>query len=205
MGGIFSQSPVIKKNLVPRILQYIEKEFEIKMKISGLKSLQKGFTLVEVLIGVALVGLLAGVITSAINQIITVNASSTARMTAVKQVENAINYMRKDLLMAQTILPDESDPSGFPLIIRWTEWRTNNKYLIIYSLNSDSHELYREQSINSGTPEVTLIARNIESINVVEPGNYAGGKIAITITSRVGGMRPATETRTFEVLPRPAM
>ncbi|MCR4394747.1 MAG: prepilin-type N-terminal cleavage/methylation domain-containing protein [Dehalococcoidales bacterium] len=174
------------------------------MKISISKSLQRGFTLIEVLIGVALVGVLAGVITAAIYQIITVNASSTARMTAIKQVENAINYLRKDLLMAQTIIPDATDPSGFPLVIRWTEWNTNNKYTINYYLNSDTHELYRQKSINGGTPETTLIAKNIESISVISPETYSGGKIAITITSMVGGMRPASETRTFEVLPRPA-
>ena len=46
---------------------------------------QKGFTLVEVLIAVALIGLISGSIATTIFLVFNVNNSSTAHMTAVKQ------------------------------------------------------------------------------------------------------------------------
>jgi prepilin-type N-terminal cleavage/methylation domain-containing protein len=165
-----------------------------------------GFTLIEVLVGLAIVSILAVVVGQAISEMFVINASGNARMSAVKQVENAIDIIRKDCLMAREIQLDGSD-SGFPLKLAWIDWHTDRQIEITFTL--DNGELKRQFSEISGTDisEVAerVIATTISSINVevkVDPLDFRSHYV-ITLASTVGGFRPATEVRTFEVLPRP--
>ena len=167
-------------------------------RINRNSSRQSGFTLVEVLVGIALTGILSIGITAAIAQIFIVNASSVSRMTAIKEVENAIDSMRVDVQMAQNI--SRGADQGFPLTLSWIDW-DNNKFEVTYTLVSG--ELQRTQMTNNDAAKAATksLGNNIASIELNTP--QGTNNLNVTITSLAGDYRTASETRIFEILPRP--
>ena len=85
---------------------------------------QTGLTLIELIVAMAITALVTGGITGSIFQIFAVSAQDNANMTAVKQVENAIHWISRDVLMTQIIEPSEG--SGFPLNLTWIDFDDNN-------------------------------------------------------------------------------
>jgi prepilin-type N-terminal cleavage/methylation domain-containing protein len=151
---------------------------------------QKGMTLVELLIAVAIIGILSAVLVTSIVQVISINASSGARMTALKQVERSIDRIRMDVQMAQEISTSDVDDPNVFLKLKWKEWN-NTINEVVYTLDPTSHEIHRH---SSGI--INQVAENIASIEVI---HLDSGNWEITITSTVEGMKPATEVRTFEI------
>jgi prepilin-type N-terminal cleavage/methylation domain-containing protein len=154
---------------------------------------QNGITLMELLIAVAITGLLAVVIVTSIVQVLNINASSGSRMTAIKQVERSIDRIRMDVQMAQEIATTDVDDPNVFLKLEWKEW-DNTANEVIYTLDPTSHQMNRQ---SAGI--VNIVAESIASVQVSQ---LAGGNWEITITSTVEGMKPSTEVRTFEVQPR---
>ena len=153
---------------------------------------QRGFTLIEILIALAITGLLATGIAALIAQTFNINASSSSRMTALKQIEVAVDRIRVDVQMAQEIAGSaESDPEVF-LYLTWKEW-DNTSHEVAYSLDSATHEIIREAE-NS-----RVIAKNIRSAEAEE---LDSGNWSITLEAVVEDSGQAPETRTFEVHPR---
>jgi prepilin-type N-terminal cleavage/methylation domain-containing protein len=161
---------------------------------------QSGFTLIELLVAVAISGLLAAGVVMAISQVISVNAGSTSRMLAVKQIESVIDIIRPDVIMAKKVTPDAST-TGFPLTLTRANWEESQN-TIIYTFDAANSELIRDDG-----SVVKVIAQNIESIEMVNKSEYTSGdetKVTLIITASVGGYRPAKETRQFDIFPRPA-
>jgi len=162
---------------------------------------QPGFTLVEMVAGLAITGILLVGISNILFQFVTINANSSSGMTATKQVENTIDSIRRDALMAQKIIPDTVDASGFPLRFEWITW-SNAEYIVTYTLNPDGH-LVRTQSID-GQNASKVLALDISSIRMLDAGTYSGGKIELEVTSHPEDIRSVTEIRTFVIFPRPS-
>ena len=167
---------------------------------------QKGFTLVEMLMVVTLVGLLSTGITAALMQLLTINSRSSNHMIAVRQVQQAGKEVSKDALQAQSV--DASGSSGFPLTLTWDEWGTNDTHEVIYDLvdmpYGEYKKLQRSHSVNDEEPTVTLVAEHIDLADTncyplgVLPPN---GKLIFTVTATVGDQ---SETRVYEIEPRPS-
>ena len=185
---------------------------KILLEKSGMiNRLQGGFTLVELLVAIAITGLIAGGLSVSISQIMTISAASTSHMTAIKQVESAISIMRTDVIMSQRIVPDVSGGTGFPLTLTWVGWSDHNENTVIYSLNEEK-QLVRRQEVKDldhpSHPAVSsqrVIAENIESIVMNDFSAYSGGKITLLITAHLQGFGSASETRAFNIYPRPAL
>lgn len=165
-----------------------------------LKKGQKGFTLVELLIVIAITGLITGGITATIFQVFNINTRNTNRMTAVRQVQQAGFWVSPDVQMSQNVTPDEED-SGFPLTLTWEEWATGNNHTVVYTLVDMSgglKKLQRSHSVNGGNSTVTPVAEYIDS----DQTSFvpAGGAFTFNVTATVGGQ---SETRVYEVKPRP--
>ena len=64
---------------------------------------QKGFTLIELMVAIAIAGLITGSITTAIFQIFDGNTRSSNHMTAIRQVQNAGDWITNDTLGAQEV------------------------------------------------------------------------------------------------------
>ena len=93
---------------------------------------QRGFTLVEMLIVLAIAGIVTAAATMTIIQVISGSSSSSNHMTAVRQVQNAGFWVSRDAQMAQSVAPAPY-PDGFPLTLTWTD-RYGNDHQVVYSL-----------------------------------------------------------------------
>jgi prepilin-type N-terminal cleavage/methylation domain-containing protein len=154
---------------------------------------QKGFTLIELAIAMALGGIIAAAITMTMFQILDSSGRTSNHMTVVRQVQSAGYWVSKDAQMAQAVVT--TGPDGLPLELHWTDWDgTDNT--VTYDLQGT--DFVRDQN---GAQEV--VAQFIDSISV-GPVPYTGGKLTFTVTAKLGGgSAEQTETRTYEVVPRP--
>jgi prepilin-type N-terminal cleavage/methylation domain-containing protein len=156
---------------------------------------QKGFTLVEILIGMLLVGIIASAVTSLTLKVYNSQAENTARIAALRQAENGIQWFHRDAKQAQKI--ETGSAYGFPLKLSWTDWDGTSTN-ITYSINN--HNLIRESKI--GLQNSTLVAASSVSEG---PGatscGISGGMLIVNLTVTSGTTHPVLETRTIEVFP----
>ena len=61
----------------------------------------------------------------------------------------------------------------------------------------------RKGLLNGREPNITVVAEHINTNAVKTNCQYVGGVLTFKLTAEVGGVRPATETRTVQVVPRP--
>jgi prepilin-type N-terminal cleavage/methylation domain-containing protein len=175
---------------------------------------QLGFTLIELMVAMAISGVITGAVTMTIFQIFDSSGRTSTHMTAVRQVRSAGYWVSHDVLMAQdVVIADESsdDPDGsrFPVTLTWSDWTDNTTHTVVYSIVGD--ELQRAHSINSGAPSTGVMAEFIDSTLDGDGKrktrcdyDYTDGKFTLTVTATVGaGSAAQTEARTYEVNPRP--
>jgi prepilin-type N-terminal cleavage/methylation domain-containing protein len=165
-------------------------------KLLGLNRRQVGFTLIELLVGLAITGLIVGAISSAIYQVIHVNASDSSRMTAVKQLETAVDTIRQDALVAQkTDIPDSST-----LVLTRVNWADNIVYSITYRISNNN--LMRDESINGAPATSRVVAYYVDGFSPSK--DPSSSKITVVISATVNSIKPVTETRTIDIFPRTA-
>jgi prepilin-type N-terminal cleavage/methylation domain-containing protein len=180
------------------------------------KSNQKGFTLLEILIAMAVTAIIGLAIGRVVIQVMSVNAGSNTREIAIKQVENAVHIISRDALQTQIFSPVNSlnNPkpvdavskeivfdlaAGDRLILTWTSWDSKQTAITYDLLNK---KLRKSVSINGGQPVVTEIAN---SISVASGDWHTDGKfLDFNVTANVTGYKTSTETRTFQIAPAPA-
>lgn len=155
--------------------------------------------MIEMVVALAITGAIAGVITMGIFQTMDYSARDSARMTAVKQVENAVHYMSRDVQQARIITPTAApDPDGFPLTLSWVDW-SGTQYQAIYTITGN--ELIRSYSVD-GVVTTHTVARYINNSSSSTNCSY-DGVFNLKITSTVTGY-PAqiSETRQVQITPR---
>ena len=157
---------------------------------------QRGMTLIELLVALALVGIITGGITMTISQVLTINTRTSNHMVAVRQVQQAGKEVSKDALQAQSLASGNS--SGFFLTMAWIEWETGASHNVTYTL--EDNKLQRSHSVNGGDPTVTRVAQYIDPDPYQTSCDWDGEWLTFTVTATVGGQ---SETRVYEVEPRP--
>ena len=167
-------------------------------RLGLIRQRQSGLTLVELMIAIALAGIVTAGITMLISNVFATSARTSNHMTAVRQVQSAGYWGSKDALQAQNVTPDGGD-SGFPLTLTW-EWE-GTKNEVTYTITADN-KLQRSLKITPNaeepTTQVSIIAQYIDPAETsFLPRDSA---FIFRVTATVGGQ---SETRVYEVEPRP--
>jgi prepilin-type N-terminal cleavage/methylation domain-containing protein len=169
---------------------------------------ERGFTLIELLLGLALTGILAIGIVVAIAQISKVDYICNSRVIAVKQVENAIHYINRDIQQAQKI---EINGTDYWIRLTWVSWDDNTQIQVIYNVDSNQNLIRRELVTLGGstTTSTTNVAKYIDSGSKVvtapdttQTPPEKSWTVQLT-SSYTSGSKTATETREIKVIPRP--
>jgi prepilin-type N-terminal cleavage/methylation domain-containing protein len=179
---------------------------------------QLGFTLIELTIVLALVGLVGSAIVMSVYQVYGINSSTLARVTAQNQVAFATKWITADAQQAQNIVTSGS--SGLPVQLKWQNWDTGHKTTIIYSL-SNNNLLRQSQEfdengvlISNNTIEVaryissntyeTCCAYRGTPADIATFLNVTGDPTSLTfqITSTVTGQRPSSATSIVRIVPK---
>ncbi len=164
---------------------------------------QKGFTLVEVLVVVAILGMLVPVIAGSIIQIIRGTDRNNTKIIALSDIEHAASWLNQDLLMAQTInlefglLADLV--AGDNLTLSWTDY---------YGGNATAH-----QSLYYIAPGTTRLMRNSDGqlANIASYISEAEFSIddanelelvTVTLTSSPETVLGRSETKTYRIYRR---
>ena len=142
---------------------------------------QKGFTLPELVISMAISGLIISFLGSAVYQIMTVTESGTDRMIAIHELQNAGHWISLDGQMAKTAV------GGDDLVLTLPD-DSSTTYSVI------DNELRR----TAGESQIVL-AHNISDISFsVE--NYV---ITMSVTSSPEGRANISEQGTYKIHLRP--
>jgi len=161
---------------------------------------QGGLTLVELMIAIALVGIVTAGITTTISHVFAGSTRTSNHMTAVRQVQSAGYWVSRDALQAR-----EVDTDSEFLKLTWTEIQTGYEYEVTYCLidmpSGDLKSLRRSVKITppgeSSTTTVSLVAQHIDRYRTsCEPEDKT---LIFTVTATVGGQ---TESRVYRVTPR---
>jgi len=153
-----------------------------------LKRNQKGFTLIEVLVAVGILGAIMGVMAMTVVTIMIISPKSNDQVIALRQVQNAGYWISRDVLGAKEVSPDET---GVFLAIDWD----GDDYDVNYVFNGN--ELRRQ--LNGASPG-TLIAEYIDLGATTGSWDDEANKLSVTIRASLG---EAAVERTYEVSPRP--
>lgn len=163
-----------------------------------LKRGQKGFTLVELLLVIAITGLIMGGLTTAILQVLDMSHRTTNRMTAVRQVQQAGFWLSPDAQMAQEI-----DTESEFLKLTWTGLETAEEHEIIYALgdmpSGELKILWRQHYVDSELDSTVKVAEYIDPDHT--SCEWDGNMLTFTVTATVGRQ---IETKIYEVKPRPS-
>ncbi|MFC1861663.1 type II secretion system protein J [Chloroflexota bacterium] len=156
---------------------------------------QSGYALLEIVIALALVGILGTGITTFTVQTITETNRSSFHMQVIQQLENAGYWASRDVQMAQTVTPGPN--AGFPLQVNWID-ENNNTFQVTFSISGT--QLRRNLVENGGAPRSMLLVEFINPSPALTNCNYTNGLLTFNVTSTVKNW---SVSRTFQIKKRP--
>jgi prepilin-type N-terminal cleavage/methylation domain-containing protein len=103
---------------------------------------QLGFTMVELLVAIAISGVIVVGSLMLLSRIITVSDENRNKTTASQEVQYVGFWISEDIIQAQTITL--GDPvTGFPLTVWWLDTGNDAEHTVIYSLEGPQDGLYK--------------------------------------------------------------
>ena len=174
--------------------------------LKGLIRNEKGFTLIEVITVVAILGAIMGVMAMTVVTIMRVSPQNNDHAIALSQVQNAGYWIARDAQMAEGIYYYLIPPSF--LYLTWTEWTFDGGegsptyHTIIYKLemmSGNTKKLMREHWQNETLQGRILIAEYIYYNPFFDPGNstkvinYQNDILTLKITATSGEVMATKE------------
>ncbi len=170
-----------------------------------MKSGEKGFTLVELVVAVAIIALVSAAASAAIFQIFRGTDRNNDQITAVCQTENAGYWISRDAQMAETISTENLTSPDF-LVLRWSEWADNGTAIyhsVAYSFKDVTGSigtLTRVHQSSVETAKETLVARHIyynpSDTDNTSKASYQSPVLTLQLTAISGNAR---ETREYKI------
>lgn len=163
---------------------------------------QAGFTLIELMVALVISGIIGLGATVSSGQVLNQTSRNSDYTTASRNAMNAIHWISRDAMMAQTINGAEGFPQNEDLSLNWVEW-DNTVNSANYSLeNGILRRIYSDGSQVTNTIIAQYINSDAELTNCV---SY-NGTLTLTITSSVGeGSKVVNVTRVREIISRPQL
>lgn len=173
------------------------------------QKVEKGFTLIEMAVAIAVLAMIALAATAVTFQALKATGQSNDRMTAIPQVQNAGYWVSRDAQMAESIFVDNLQPSKF-IILNWKDYENGDTtyHSVTYffeDLSDGIGKLKRKHwSSSAGADEETLIAQHI----YYDPGDSDNTSIATynspELTVRLRALfGDASVTREYKAVRRP--
>ena len=170
---------------------------------------QKAFTLVELVIALAITVLVSGASTVALSQVYGGTDRNNNQLTAVRQIESAAFWISRDVQRAQVVSTENLTPSDL-LSLSWTEWDDDGNpthYTVRYSFDNITDNigrLKRNYWSSAGANLQTLVGLNL----YYNPGDSDNTSKAIyqppVLTVRLTAvLDKAQETREYRIKRRP--
>ncbi len=156
---------------------------------------ERGFTLLEALIGVAIMGVIVVPLMMATTTLLTNPQRSTDQNVVLHQVQNAGHWISRDVQMARNVVSDDPDPDFLLSLDIPFDTDENNDYSVVYLFDGSKLKRKEYDSAQALISE-TLIADYIDTDNTtfsaVDVGLYrltvraARGEAAVTRGYEVG-------------------
>jgi len=161
---------------------------------------EKGFTLIEVIVGLAIMSVIILAMSMTITTIVTNSRGTTERSVVLRQVQNAGYSISRDVQMADDVTLDGTN--GFPLILDIpVDTNENNNYSVNYLLDGDqiirqvydsSHTLIRErlvaEYIDVGGTTFSALSFNTYELTVKACNGEAVAERSYQIKQRLGSL-----------------
>ena len=185
------------------------------MKTGILNKRQNGFTLLELIIALAIGVIILGVLGGALYQILAASSSSSNNIMAIRQVQNAGYWISMDVQQSNSdyiTVGDNPDTTGidesFTIIWDVVSFDTTLEKegrMSVYRL--DEGNLYRDYYTTVTMPyetivedyvfsyeKTTLIAQYIDDMEFIN-----GNTVILNVSATVDGWKPGTAERTYEI------
>lgn len=164
-----------------------------------------GFSLVELLVALAIMAVLGGGIATTIHQIFVINNQSNDSMLVIRQVQTLGQWLNRDIQMAQ--ITDTS--TGNLLVLTWNyrpfsdDNYTGEKHVITYSYDAGTgiierqDEKYQATEPAEGDPDNVTSTQTITVAQYVTAVTFVDGELIVTAEKGT-----QSETRIYEITNR---
>ena len=159
-----------------------------------------GFTLVELLVALAITSLLVPVITSSMFQIVRGTDRNNSENIALADLDAVTSWLSRDLSQAKSTDLVECPTTQTSVRVDWldeTDWgEAEPAHYAIYSIDPGTTNLIRDYD-----GSLSIIGRHVAAITLCEV--LASGVIEMNITTTATGASTSTKTLYLTVTPRP--
>jgi prepilin-type N-terminal cleavage/methylation domain-containing protein len=171
------------------------------MKLKKLICGKNGFTLIEMVVALAITGIIGVGAAAASYHVLTQSTSNTNHTSASQYALNAVYWMSRDAQMAQAVSPEGA--SGFPLTLDWVGW-DNTGHEVVYTI--DDGTVRRLYSVDGGLESEVVVAQHINTDADMTSCEFSNGVLTLKITATVGeGLRTESVSKVREIVPRPGL
>jgi len=175
-----------------------------------MKRNQKGFTVIELAVAVAIIALIGSAAATTTFQVIAGAERSSDHMAAVWQVQNAGYWIGHDAQMAEDVVVDNLEYPNF-LVLTWTEKDYDKDDSTYHSvtyffedLSNGVGKLKRDHRSSAGANQCSLVAECIyydpDDLDNTSKASYQSPVLTVKLTAIFG---EAQESREYQITKRP--